>query len=324
MLSFTRMACVVAVAFLSTVPAGAEITVTRAEYAGGVLVVRGGTSQANQRVTMDGRYSTRTNRSMEFRFRVRYLPNDCGVTIRAGREVRPVRVSNCDMVGTRQRKTGRSDVRPSSQPDVSVDQMVKGPQIVPLTAEAMYQGWRASKVLGGRVVANSGEEFGIARNILMDMKGQIIALIVEAPSSAGFAEFVYRIPWSKIERSKPSHNVIVDIPPGQQRQYGLSPNEKSSPATKEFSVQAVIGDYARLQVGQAYGYVSDVVFTEGGQMLAVLVTRDFAAGGGTYAFGFPGTIGRWDPTVGYYGLPYVTNEQADAATVKVDPKRFGS
>lgn len=80
---------------LAAVPAHAEITLTRAEYTGGVLVVRGETSRPNQRVTLDGRYSTQTDRFKEFRFRIRYLPPDCSITLRAGREARPAWVANC-------------------------------------------------------------------------------------------------------------------------------------------------------------------------------------------------------------------------------------
>lgn len=76
-------------------PAHAEITLNRAEYANGVLLVHGETSRANQRVTLDGRYSTRTDRYNEFRFRIRYLPPDCSISLRAGREVRPAWVANC-------------------------------------------------------------------------------------------------------------------------------------------------------------------------------------------------------------------------------------
>jgi hypothetical protein len=78
--------------------AQAEITLTRVENEGGVLVVRGETSQRNQLVTVDGRYRTRTDRYKEFRFRIRYLPRDCSIKIRAGQEERPARIANCDMV----------------------------------------------------------------------------------------------------------------------------------------------------------------------------------------------------------------------------------
>lgn len=79
-------------------PAQAEITLTRVENEGDVLVVRGETSRRNQLVTVDGRYRTRTDRYKEFRFRIRYLPRDCSIKIRAGQEERPARIANCDMV----------------------------------------------------------------------------------------------------------------------------------------------------------------------------------------------------------------------------------
>jgi hypothetical protein len=80
-------------------PARAEITVTKSEYRAGVLVVRGETSQSSQRVTLDGRFEERTNKFNEFTFRVRYLPRDCLVTLRAGRETRPSFVANCNAAG---------------------------------------------------------------------------------------------------------------------------------------------------------------------------------------------------------------------------------
>jgi hypothetical protein len=84
------------IALVGTVPAQAEITITRAEYAGGVLVVQGETSQPNQRVVLDGHYDTRTDRNKRFRFRIPYLPADCTVSIRAGQQTRPASVANCD------------------------------------------------------------------------------------------------------------------------------------------------------------------------------------------------------------------------------------
>lgn len=82
-------------------PAGArsEITITKAEHAGGITVIRGEVERANAKVTLDRRYSTRANRYGQFRFRVRYLPNDCTVDIRAGRDTHPVAISNCFLPG---------------------------------------------------------------------------------------------------------------------------------------------------------------------------------------------------------------------------------
>jgi hypothetical protein len=83
------LASILAAAIYASVssPVRAEITVTKSEYRAGVLVVRGETSQSSQRVTLDGRFDEWTNKFNEFTFRVRYLPRDCLVTLRAGREM---------------------------------------------------------------------------------------------------------------------------------------------------------------------------------------------------------------------------------------------
>lgn len=84
----------------------------------------------------------------------------------------------------------------------------------------------------------------------------------------------------------------------------------------------MIGDYTRLQAGQGYGYVSDLVFSQDGKLLDVLVSRGASAGGGTYAFSYPDDTGKWSPGMSYYGLPYVTGDQATRAGVRVDLSRF--
>jgi hypothetical protein len=95
-MSFNRPPLIACVLLLMGVPAHAEITITQSEYAAGVLVVRGETSQPNQRVTLDGRFDTRTDSVSRFVFRVRYLPSDCTADIRAGRETHPLVVTNCN------------------------------------------------------------------------------------------------------------------------------------------------------------------------------------------------------------------------------------
>jgi hypothetical protein len=84
-----------------TVPfsARAEITVMQGEYAGGVLIVRGETSQPNQRITLDDRYTEWTDDNKRFRFRIRYLPADCIAKLEAGRDVHPIYITNCEPTG---------------------------------------------------------------------------------------------------------------------------------------------------------------------------------------------------------------------------------
>ena len=81
--------------FLHAGAAAAAITVTRADYGGGVLVVKGRTSRANEPVRLDNHYVERTNRAGMFTFRIRYLPRNCTVQLRAGREARSVAIDDC-------------------------------------------------------------------------------------------------------------------------------------------------------------------------------------------------------------------------------------
>ena len=84
---------------LTTVAAAAEITVTKAEHAGGVTLIRGEVERPNAKVTLDRRYSTQSDRFGEFIFKVRYLPDDCTVDLRAGRDTHPVVINNCLVPG---------------------------------------------------------------------------------------------------------------------------------------------------------------------------------------------------------------------------------
>ena len=171
--------------------------------------------------------------------------------------------------------------------------------VVPLSAEVLYQGWRASKVLGQEVKAKDGGKLGTVRNILINQVGHIEALIVEGESLSGRKEFVFRIPWRQLNAASLPDSISTDLTRADRPEHGIfSREKKGSPTPDAFALTQVIGEFARLQAGQGFGYVSDVVFSREGAMIAVLVTRDWVAGaGGTYAFGFPGTIGQWGPEI---------------------------
>jgi hypothetical protein len=190
-------------------------------------------------------------------------------------------------------------------------------QVVPLTAETVEQGWRATGVLGRHIASPDDRPHGVVRNLIVSSEGRIQALLIEAESAKG--EIIYRLPWSDIDPAALPGRIVADG--GARHRQGLFGEQAERKG--EFAVTEVIGDYARLQAGQGYGYVADVVFDRHGRMLAVLVIRGEQAGGGLLAFGFPGSTGPWDPEAGYYGLPYVTSAQADAAAVRVSRERTG-
>jgi sporulation protein YlmC with PRC-barrel domain len=191
------------------------------------------------------------------------------------------------------------------------------------TLQGLSDGWRARQLLGSAVLAQDGRTIGQVRDIIVDKDGRLEALIIEGGGPLQLPDAVYRIPWREVDLTPGKAGVVADLSDAKRPRYGLFPGtEGVATLPREFRATEVIGDYARLQTGHGYGYVTDVVFTKDGRLGAVLVTRQTGANGTTTAFPFPAVQGPWDPGASYFGLPHVTAEQADKAGVVVDASRF--
>ncbi|MCV0387859.1 MAG: PRC-barrel domain-containing protein [Nitrobacter sp.] len=186
--------------------------------------------------------------------------------------------------------------------------------------ETLYNGIRATSILESRVFSKNGGYLGQVRNIVLADDGSVKAIIAEQAGIGIRPEFVFRIPWDSVVQPARPGALIADLSDTRSDQFGLFAQEPEEGA--EFLVSEVLGDYARLQTGLGYGYVKDIVLAPPGQMVAVLIARDARTSVGTVAFPYPGRTGRWSPKMSYYGLPFVTLEQADAAAMKVNAKRF--
>lgn len=202
---------------------------------------------------------------------------------------------------------------------VAAEQSVQSQQF----ARTVYDGYRASRLLGSAVFSLKGEYLGAVRNVILTDDGQIASLLVEGFRTKDEPEFISRIPFKRVLRPLHEGAIVADFSDLRSREYGLFVDPGQPEAEPhEFSVSKIIGDYARLQAGRGYGYVSDLVFDSGGKLAAVVISREASAGGGTYAFPYPGQTGRWSPKLSYYGLPYVTADQASKAGLRLDMKEF--
>ena len=193
--------------------------------------------------------------------------------------------------------------------------------------QTIYSGWRSSTMLGSHVFSKKGEYLGTVQNIVIADDGQVKALIAEEAGIGITPEFVFRLPWNDVV--KPVHRgaLIADLSDVRSQQYGLFPmpyggSKESGAKEDDFLVTKVLGDYARLQTGAGYGLVKDAVFSQQGRLLAIIVAREKFKGGGTIAFPYPGQTGRWSPSASYYGLPFVTGEQAERGGLRIDSKKF--
>lgn len=198
-------------------------------------------------------------------------------------------------------------------------------QVAQLAPDALYGGWRAQQLLGQQAFRKGGDEVGIIRDLIIDADGRLAAVLIAGGGALNIPDALYRIPWNEVDPTPGQKGIVTALTDGKRPQYALFPGTEGVPTLpREFRLTEVLGDYARLQTGYGYGYVNDAVFDKGGRLIAILISRDAASGGGTFAFPFPGTIGRWDPSASYYGLPFVTDSQAQAAGLRIDPKRFNS
>jgi hypothetical protein len=74
----------------------ATVTVTDAIVRNGTLTVSGKTPQANQKVTLDDQFTTKSNGQREFTFALSdYLPPDCIVDVKADGAIGSGVVANC-------------------------------------------------------------------------------------------------------------------------------------------------------------------------------------------------------------------------------------
>jgi hypothetical protein len=89
--------CVLARGVLS--PAEARIRLTDSEILAGVLVVAGHTQHTNEAISLDGKFTTTSDRHRRFYFRVPYYPPSCMVTLKAGDDERTAAVAVCAAAG---------------------------------------------------------------------------------------------------------------------------------------------------------------------------------------------------------------------------------
>ena len=81
----------------SSMPAEARIGLNDAEIMAGALVVSGWTAKRHQSISLDGLYTTRSNKRRRFVFHVPYFPPGCAVTLKMGDETRHAVVANCSI-----------------------------------------------------------------------------------------------------------------------------------------------------------------------------------------------------------------------------------
>lgn len=80
-------------------PAEARIRLNDSEMLAGLLVVTGHTQHPFETISLDGKYTTKSDGRRRFHFRVPYYPPTCTVTLKAGDDDRTAAVAVCAAAG---------------------------------------------------------------------------------------------------------------------------------------------------------------------------------------------------------------------------------
>lgn len=191
-----------------------------------------------------------------------------------------------------------------------------------VTADDLYRGFRATRLLGQDVKGPNGKEIGEVQDILVDHEGKIAAIVVEAGGFLDIGDAAFRVKWSDVKTTPGQDGIEVPITEATAERYGLFDGpETLAPNPREFRVSEIIGDSARLRNGTGYGRVSNVVFGRDGRMLGVLVGRDIGYGAGIYGYPYYGYGYGWTPGLAHYALPY-DNAGLAARAPRIDYGRF--
>ncbi len=178
----------------------------------------------------------------------------------------------------------------------------------------IYTGWSARDLIGQDVYGSNQNDLGEIQDLIVDPKGKVKSIVVEGGGFLDIGNSTFRIPLSDVDMTPGKDGVSVTVSEQQAENRGwYDEPEAVSTGPREFRVNQLIGEYARLKDGKGFGYVSDVVFGKNGKIMAVLVDRDKANGGGTYGYPYYGYNGGWRPGADRYALPFSSLEMASQA-----------
>lgn len=176
-------------------------------------------------------------------------------------------------------------------------------------AGQLQGGWRAEQMTDAPVYGGSGAEIGEVADIVVGPDDQVQAFIVEADAFLDFGDVHLRVPWDLIDLTPGTEGVRVPVDEDNVADFGLFGEEvETRPRARR--VSELIGDDARLAGGEGYGVVDDLVFSEAGELQAVVVTPDVGVGG-SFAYPWSGYGYDFDPGADVLDMPYTWEQTGE-------------
>jgi sporulation protein YlmC with PRC-barrel domain len=230
---------------------------------------------------------------------------------------------------------GAGDSNNRAGPSASRQERVHTPPM-PLadwSYKRVYNGWYADGVLGQPIFGPHGDEIGEVKNLLLNPRGEIVALIAEVGGFFEIADTHVTIPWREVERR--DGKVYSPITVETAENYGMfaeeyftaedvghfqGVNDFFETGPNIWKASALLDDYVVLENGEPFGYVTDLVFDDAGKLLSVVAaeSRGDIDRRGVYAF--PWDDRGWRPGFDHYTLRHT--EKDIAWLPKIDYSEF--
>lgn len=192
----------------------------------------------------------------------------------------------------------------------------------------------ASGLLGADAIGENGDDIGDINNAVLNEQDKIIAVIAEVGGFWNIGDTHVIVPWDQVELSE--EGVQIPVTEDNLDQYDLygenstvskdvfqqkaAVAEGAETGERTWKLSELINDYSNLQSGAGYGYVDNAVFSQEGELLAVLIMSAGGYGPGTMAYPFYGYSYGWQPGFSSYQLPY--SEQDVSEMTAFDFEQF--
>jgi sporulation protein YlmC with PRC-barrel domain len=199
--------------------------------------------------------------------------------------------------------------------------------------DALYaDGWRADWALGTDVYGPTGDEIGELEDIVIGPDGNVLSIVAEVGGFWDIGDSHINVPWDEVEVTGDFDRVQIPVTEENVEQYSgyearLTATEATAEVTlvddvaageRAWRVRELIGDYAYLEDRVGYGYVDDLIFSNG-QLESVVIRPDVGYGtAGYYAYPYYGYEYGWHPGFDYYQLPYTEEEAAELEPFEYD------
>lgn len=170
-------------------------------------------------------------------------------------------------------------------------------------------GIQATSLLNANVRDEQGSEIGHVENLILSDDEGIVAVIAEIGGFLDIGDTHIAVPWEQVTLTH--EDIRIPVTENNLADYRLSGNrsavgrealdrtlrlqEGASTGPETWKVTDLLGDYVTFEDQQERGYVDNLLFSEAGEIQAVVIE----SGGAPYAYPFHGF-----PHHGYHGPHY--------------------